>query len=70
VAKKRDSLYELGQRVRTWLKINTSQSDEFVIAGYTTGTGWRADTLGSLLLGTYDPAGRLRYAGHVGTGVR
>jgi bifunctional non-homologous end joining protein LigD len=68
VAKKRDSLYEPGRRVRTWLKIKTSQSDEFVIAGYTTGTGRRADALGSLILGTYDAAGRLRYAGHVGTG--
>ena len=68
VAKKRDSLYEAGQRVRQWLKIKTSQADELVVVGYTTGTGRRSDTLGSLILGYHDPAGKLRYAGHVGTG--
>jgi bifunctional non-homologous end joining protein LigD len=68
VAKKRDSLYEPARRVRTWLKIKTSQADEFVVVGYTAGTGRRSETLGSLILGSYDDAGRLRYAGHVGTG--
>jgi bifunctional non-homologous end joining protein LigD len=68
VAKQRQSLYESGRRVRTWLKIKTSQADEFVVAGYTTGTGWRSDSLGSLILGSYDSSGKLRYAGHVGTG--
>ena len=68
VAKKRDSIYEPGKRVRTWLKIKTSRTDEFVIVGYTSGTGRRSDTLGSLILGSYDENGKLRYAGHVGTG--
>ncbi|MBV8717080.1 MAG: DNA ligase D [Chloroflexi bacterium] len=68
VAKVRQSLYEPGKRVRTWLKVKTSQSDEFVIVGYTQGTGRRTETLGSLILGSYDAAGKLRYAGHVGTG--
>ena len=68
VAKLRDSLYEPGKRVRTWLKVKTNQNDEFVIVGYTEGTGRRTETLGSLILGSYDAAGKLRYAGHVGTG--
>jgi bifunctional non-homologous end joining protein LigD len=68
VAKRRDSLYEPGKRVRTWLKIKTSRSDEFVIVGYTAGTGRRTETLGSLILGWRDATGKLRYAGHVGTG--
>ena len=68
VAKKRDSVYEAGTRVRTWLKFKTSLSDEFVIVGYTPGTGRRTETLGSLILGTHDATGKLRYAGHVGTG--
>ncbi|HET6319016.1 MAG TPA: non-homologous end-joining DNA ligase, partial [Chloroflexota bacterium] len=68
VAKKRDSIYEPGRRVRTWLKMKTSQADEFVVAGYTLGTGRRSRTLGSLILGSYDERRRLRYAGHVGTG--
>jgi bifunctional non-homologous end joining protein LigD len=68
VAKKRDSIYEPGKRVRTWLKVKTSRTDEFVIVGYTSGTGRRSETLGSLILGSYDEHGKLRYAGHVGTG--
>ena len=68
VAKKRDSVYEPGRRVRTWLKMKTSRTDEFVVAGYTIGGGRRTETLGSLILGSYDEAGKLRYAGHVGTG--
>jgi bifunctional non-homologous end joining protein LigD len=68
VAKKRDSIYQPGKRVRTWLKVRTSRTDEFVVVGYTSGTGRRSNTLGSLILGTYDENGKLRYAGHVGTG--
>jgi bifunctional non-homologous end joining protein LigD len=68
VAKQRESVYEPGKRVRSWLKIKTSQSDEFVIVGYIEGTGRRTETLGSLILGSYDANGKLRYAGHVGTG--
>ena len=41
---------------------------EFVVGGYTRGNGARADTLGALLLGQYDPEGRLEYVGHVGSG--
>lgn len=68
VAKKRDSVYEAGRRVRTWLKVKTNQADEFVVVGYTRGTGRRVKTLGSLILGRRDATGRLLYAGHVGTG--
>jgi bifunctional non-homologous end joining protein LigD len=68
VAKKCDSRYEAGARVRTWLKVKTTLADEFVVVGYTVGTGRRTETLGSLILGTYDASGKLRYAGHVGTG--
>jgi len=68
VAKKRDSVYEPGQRVRTWLKIKTSRADEFAIAGYTEGSGRPAHSLGSLILGRFDEVGKLQYAGHVGTG--
>src|ERR1051326_7301265 len=67
-AKRRGSLYEPAKRVRSWLKIKTSQSDEFVVVGYTEGSGRRTETLGSLVLGSYDASGKLRYAGHVGTG--
>lgn len=66
MAKRRDSRYEAGHRSAAWLKIKPTHSAEFVIGGYTRGKGARAP-LGALLLGYWD-AGRLRYAGHVGSG--
>jgi bifunctional non-homologous end joining protein LigD len=68
VAKKISSPYESGRRSKNWLKIKGTQEAEFVVAGYTEGGGWRANTFGSLLLGYYDDQGKLVYAGHVGTG--
>jgi bifunctional non-homologous end joining protein LigD len=68
IAKRRDSLYEPGRRSRSWLKIKTIQSDEFVIGGYSQGLGNRAHTFGALLLGYFDDEGHLVYVGHVGTG--
>ena len=68
VAKRRDSSYESGKRSHQWLKIKSVLSDEFVIGGYSRGLGGRAATFGALLIGQYDDAGRLIYAGHVGSG--
>jgi bifunctional non-homologous end joining protein LigD len=68
LAKRRDSVYESGRRSKNWMKIKSTKEDEFIIGGYTEGGGWRAGTFGSLLLGYHDEAGKLRYAGHVGTG--
>jgi bifunctional non-homologous end joining protein LigD len=67
VAKRRDSRYEPGRRSRAWLKLKTTCSAEFLIGGYTRGKGAR-ETLGALLLG-YRDGGKLRYAGHVGSGL-
>ncbi len=68
MAKKRDSAYRPGERSHVWLKVKATLSDEFVVGGYTRGTGARALTFGSLLLGQYDGQGKLRYAGNVGSG--
>ena len=68
VAKRRDSRYEMGRRSTAWLKLKAQQTGDFVLAGYTAGTGWRSTTFGAILLGQYDDAGKLRYAGSVGTG--
>jgi len=67
VAKRRDSAYEAGKRSRAWLKIKDVLSAEFVVGGYSQGSGERASTFGALLLGYYDD-GRLLYAGNVGSG--
>ncbi len=67
VAKRLDSRYLPGRRTRDWLKIKTHGEQEFVIAGYTKGTGRRASTFGSLVL-AYHRRNELVYAGNVGTG--
>ncbi len=67
MAKRTDSVYEVGKRSRSWLKVKLHRRQEFVIGGWTTGEGRRAGTIGALLLGYYDD-GKFTYAGHVGTG--
>ena len=68
VAKRKGSLYEQGQRSHDWQKIKAMLSDDFVIGGYTQGSGNRAHSFGALLLGYHDENGGLIYAGHVGSG--
>jgi len=65
IAKRAESPYRSG-RSRDWLKMKCLQGQEFVIGGYTEGTGSRTG-FGALLLGVNEEAG-LRYAGRVGTG--
>src|SRR5437870_2466422 len=67
VAKRLDSRYLQGKRTRDWLKIKTHGRQEFVIAGFTKGTGRRASSFGSLVLAYYQ-GDELVYAGNVGTG--
>jgi bifunctional non-homologous end joining protein LigD len=65
VSKRLDRPYRAG-RGYDWLKIKTSQREEFVIGGYTDPEGSR-EAFGSLLVG-YHVGSDLRYAGKVGTG--
>jgi DNA ligase D-like protein (predicted ligase) len=66
VVKRADSRY-VGGRSRDWLKFKAENSQEFVIGGFTDPQGSRSG-FGALLIGYYDDAGRLAYAGKVGTG--
>ncbi|HEV2591077.1 MAG TPA: DNA ligase D, partial [Gaiellaceae bacterium] len=66
IAKRKDCPYKQ-KRTRDWLKIKTDSNDEFVVAGYTRGSGRRANTFGSLVLAANED-GQLRYVGNVGTG--
>jgi bifunctional non-homologous end joining protein LigD len=68
MAKRLDSKYAVGRRTRDWLKVKTHGEQEFVIAGYTKGTGRRASSFGSLVLGVYQGGDELVYVGNVGTG--
>lgn len=66
VAKRLDSPYRHG-RSADWQKLKCSASQELVVGGWTDPTGSRHG-FGALLVGYFDEAGRLRYAGKVGTG--
>ena len=68
VAKRRDAPYLPGRRSPTWIKVKHIRMQEVVVGGWSPGQGRRAGGVGSLLLGIPDPAGRLQYVGHVGTG--
>ena len=67
IAKRIDAPYEPGKRSRAWLKLKIEQRQEFVVGGYTEPRNSR-EYLGAILLGYYDDAGRLVYAGHTGGG--
>ena len=67
VSKRADAAYLPGNR-GLWLKIKCLNREEFVVIGWTDPEGARP-FLGALLLGYYDPGGRLVYAGRVGTGI-
>lgn len=68
VAKRMDSVYRPGYRSSDWVKIKSFKSAEFLICGYSKGTGSRSDQFGSLILGYYDDNNEIQYAGSVGTG--
>jgi bifunctional non-homologous end joining protein LigD len=66
IGKRRDSRY-VSRRSPEWIKLKCGLRQEFVIGGFTDPKGSRKG-VGSLLLGTYDREGVLRYAGNVGSG--
>ena len=66
IAKRADAPYRSG-RTKDWLKFKCESGQEFVIGGFTDPQRSRIG-FGALLLGYYDPGGRLVYAGKVGTG--
>jgi ATP-dependent DNA ligase len=59
VAKRLGSAYQPGARSRDWVKVRARSTTEAIIGGVT-GTVTEPDTV---LLGRFDPAGRLRYLG-------
>ena len=66
IAKRADAPY-VSERSTSWLKLKASGRQEFVVVGFVEREGSRRE-VGSLLLGYYDDAGVLHYAGNVGTG--
>jgi DNA ligase D-like protein (predicted ligase) len=68
IAKEKFSPYLPGQRSDAWVEVRATQSDDFVIGGYTFGGGLRRkDLVTSLLLGAYRGE-RLQFLGEVSVG--
>jgi DNA ligase D-like protein (predicted ligase) len=67
VSKGIDAPYTPGNR-GLWRKVKCLNRAEFVVLGWTEPEG-RRPCLGALLLGYYDPEGRLVYAGRAGTSI-
>ncbi len=67
IAKKKQSMYEPGERSYSWLKVKSLKTMDVIVLGYVTGSGRRKD-IGSILTGCYH-RGRLVYTGMVGTGL-
>ena len=66
IAKRVDSLYEPGNRTRSWIKLKNEFRQEFVVGGFTEPRRSRQH-VGALLLGYFDND-RLIYVGHTGGG--
>jgi bifunctional non-homologous end joining protein LigD len=66
ISKRADLPYR-GGRGPAWQKIKCMRRQEMVIGGFTDPEGSRQG-FGALLLGVYEPDGRLAYSGKVGTG--
>jgi bifunctional non-homologous end joining protein LigD len=66
IAKRADSLYQVGRRSLDWRKIKFVRRQEFVIGGWTEPRQSRSH-FGALLLGVYEHK-QLQYVGHTGTG--
>jgi bifunctional non-homologous end joining protein LigD len=67
VGKLATSRYEPGKRGGAWQKYKCGYQEDFVVGGYTRGSGNRSE-FGALVVGQYDDQSRLRYASKVGTG--
>lgn len=68
MAKRPDRPYEPGRRSASWRKVKVRPTQEFVVGGWTLGSGAREGRMASLLLGGHAADGRLVYVGNVGTG--
>ena len=68
VAKRSGSVYHVGpRRSREWIKIKRVREDDFIVSGYTTGSGNRR-RLGALELASHR-GGKLESCGRVGSGL-
>ncbi|MDQ6814463.1 MAG: non-homologous end-joining DNA ligase, partial [Bacteroidota bacterium] len=67
IAKRKDSKYQPGKRVKDWLKLPTEIRQEFVIGGWTESDSGRP--FRSIVFGAYEN-GKLHFVGHSGSGFQ
>jgi bifunctional non-homologous end joining protein LigD len=67
IVKDGTSVYQSGRRTPAWRKFKLLGRQEFVVGGWTAPRNTRQH-FGALLVGYYDEAGALHWAGNVGTG--
>lgn len=66
MAKRKESIYEIGHRTGNWLKIKSNLRQEVVIGGYTKNDD-TSKPFSALLVGVFEK-GKLVYTGKIGTG--
>ena len=66
MAKRKDSMYQVGHRTADWLKIKANKRQEVVIGGYTKNEG-TSKPFSALLVGVFEK-GKFVYTGKIGTG--
>jgi hypothetical protein len=69
VCKHLDSPYKPGVRSPHWIKTPLRRRNEFVIGGWLPGRGANRHTVGAVLVGVYNSAGRLQFCGVVSAGL-
>jgi len=77
VGKLAAATYVPGKRSKTWTKVKCGRRREFVVGGWSQGSGGRSKQIGSLAVGWVDPDAptppghpfALHYAGQVGSGL-
>ena len=69
MAKTKSGLYTPGGRGDAWTKFKIPHYANYVICGFTKGTGWREDLMGAVVLGQPENGG-LRWVGCAGSGFQ
>ena len=77
LGKSGSSVYSVGRRSKAWTKVKCVRRREFVVGGWSEGSGGRSGQIGSLAVGWVNPdvpapeghPFALRYAGQVGSGL-
>jgi bifunctional non-homologous end joining protein LigD len=69
VCKRLSAPYSPGRRCPSWIKTVIAHEADVVVCGWLPGQGRLRGTIGALVVGAYDRAGRLHLVGRVGSGL-